>query len=108
MVTEMNLKQMFLGKVLGETTTNVYTVSSSVQSAVVKELVIFNNGTTSANVEVAINGINLVSQDIDPKDSLFGDKTWYLVMNANDTLTITTDKEVNVLLSGVETVAASV
>ena len=107
MITQMNLKQMFLGTITAGATT-VYSVNSSVSSAVIKELVAYNNGTEPVDFQLAINDIQLIGQTIDAGDSLFSDKTWYLVFKPGDVVTITTDKDnVNVLIVGAETVAAS-
>lgn len=105
MISAMNLKQMFLGTINSGKQT-VYTVPTTADSAVVKELVIYNASSETTNVVIYINDVRLAAQDVDAGDSLFGDKTWYLVLNHGDRLQVQGSTSLNVLVSGVETVSA--
>lgn len=104
MITQMNLKQMFLGTI-NTGMRKVYTVQSGITSAVVKELVVYNNSGETAQIGVYVNGIQLVNQAVEAGDSLFSDKTWYLVFKTGDTVSIETDKDnINAFIVGAETI----
>ena len=103
---QRKLAQIFLGTLNAEKTA-IYTVPETNKQTVIRDLSVYNqDATDTVEVKLYINDITVISQKVEPKDSLFVGKDWYLVLNPGDVVAAETTKAntINAIISGAETV----